>query len=118
MIAAVVIGCYAVAWLYTARWFYGRWRAKGIDHNRKDLPCLCPDTAKAIESWNEIDRVPVMMGALGLGLLWPLTLIAVPVIRFMDSAPQLSQAELRDRLTERDRRIAELEREAGIVTHT
>jgi hypothetical protein len=114
MIAGIVIGCYALAWLYTARLLYGRWRANGIDHNREHLPYVCPDTAKAIDSWNEIDRGPVMAGALALGLIWPLTLIAVPVIRFIDSAPQLSQAEMRDRLRARDRRIAELEREAGI----
>jgi hypothetical protein len=111
VIAGIVIGCYAIAWLVTARVLYGRWRAKSIDHN---VGSFSYTTKRAVASWNEIDRGPVMAGALGLALIWPLALLALPVIAFMDSAPQLSQAELRDRLAERDRRIAELEREAGI----
>jgi hypothetical protein len=114
MIVGIVLGCYAVAWLLTARPLYGRWRAKGIDAKRRDFKYLCPDTPAAIREWNSIDRGPVMIGALGLGLLWPLLPAFILVTRFLDSAPQLSQAEMRDRLAERDKRIAELEREAGI----
>jgi len=112
MIAGIVVGCYALAWLYTARALYGRWRAKGID---KDAARFGYTTESAINSWNEIERAPVMVGALGLALLWPLVPAALLAIRFLDSAPQLSRAELRDRLAERDRRIAELERENGLT---
>jgi hypothetical protein len=114
MITGIVIVCYALAWLCTARLLYGRWRASGIDKKRKDLPYVCPTTAEAIASWNDIDRAAVMIGALGLGLIWPLIPSGIFLIRWLDSAPQLSQAEMRDRLAARDRRIAELEAEAGI----
>jgi hypothetical protein len=112
MIIGIVLGCYAVAWLFTARVLYGRWRAKGVDHYT-DYPYGYA-TERAIDSWNDISRGPVMAGALTLALLWPLVPGALLVIRFMDSAPQLSQAEMRDRLAARDRRIAELERELNL----
>ena len=100
MIAAIVLGCYAVAWLLMARRLYGTWRARMKDKG----------------NWyDDIDTGPVMLGALALGLFWPLVPAVFLLIRFMDSAPQMSQAEMRDRLTERDRRIAELERAAGIT---
>jgi hypothetical protein len=111
MSAGIVLGCYAIASLITARLLYGRWRAKGIDANAANFGYT---TDSAIDSWNEIDRGPVMAGAFGLGLLWPLVPVFILLIRFMDSAPQVSQAELCDRLRERNRRIADLERELGL----
>lgn len=99
MIAGIVLGCYALVWLYVARRLYGTWRARLKDKR---------------EWYPDIDTVPVMLGALATALVWPLVPIAAALIRFMDSAPQMSQAEMRDRLAARDRRIAELEREAGI----
>ena len=98
MIAAIAV-CYAVVWLFTARRLYGTWRARMKDN----------------DSWYpDIDTGPVMLGALALALAWPLVPVLVLLVRFMQSSPVLSQAEMRDRLAERDRRIAKLEREAGI----
>lgn len=106
--------CYGLGWLVTARRLYGNWRAKGIDGYR-ERNSVSGTHARARAKWDRDNRAPVMTGALGLALIWPLIPIAVLVIRFMDSAPQLSQAEMRDRIGERDRRIAELEREAGVT---
>jgi hypothetical protein len=114
MIAGIILGCYALAWLYTARALYGRWRAKGIDRRLKDR-YLASTTAASIDAWNEIDRGSVMIGALAVALLWPLVPAFILLIRLMDGSPQLSRAEMRDRLAERDRRIAELERENGLT---
>jgi hypothetical protein len=116
--ALIVAAClmYMTAALYAARWLYGHWRARSIDK----LDCYPPTTEKAIENWNDIDRGPIMGAAVLCGLFWPLTAIIGPlgilVYRFLNSTPVLSQSELRDRLAERDKRIAQLEREAGITT--
>ena len=111
----LAIGCYVATWLYTARALYGRWRAKSIDKDLREFPLLYRTTAKAIESWNDIDRLGAMPGALALALLWPVIPAFLLVVRFMDGSPVLSQAEMRDRIAARDKRIAELEREAGIT---
>jgi hypothetical protein len=116
MITGIVLGCYAVAWLLTARLLYGKFRASSIDANIRRYPSSYPaaNMPGALEKWNNVDRPIVMGAAVGAALAWPLIPIALLVIRFLDSAPQLSQAEMRDRLNERDKRIAELERETGI----
>lgn len=98
---AVITGAsaYAIMWLFAARWLFGHWRARMKDS----------------DGWYEdIDTVPVMLGAFALALIWPLVPVLAALVRFMKSSPVLSQAEMRDRIWERDRRIAELEREAGI----
>ena len=99
VIPSVIISCYALAWLFTARRLYGTWRARLRDRN---------------DWYDDIDTAPVMLGALALALIWPLVPAFMLLARFMQNSPVLSQAEMRDRLAERDRRIAELEREAGI----
>jgi hypothetical protein len=93
------VPAYAVTWLFSARWLFGHWRASMKDNG---------------DWWDDIDNVPVMLCALAVALIWPLIPVFGALIRFMKSSPVLSQAEMRDRLGERDRRIAELEREAGI----
>jgi hypothetical protein len=99
MITWIGVPAYLTAWLFSARWLFGHWRARMIDSSNW---------------WDDIDNGPVMLGALALALIWPLIPVFGALIRFMKSSPVLSQAEMRDRLGERDRRIAELEREAGI----
>lgn len=99
MIIGIAAACYAIVWLLTARRLYGTFRARMIDQN----------------SWyDDLDTAPVMLGALALALIWPLVPLLLLLVRFMKSSPVLSQAEMRERIGERDRRIAELEREAGI----
>jgi hypothetical protein len=93
------VSAYLTAWLFSARWLFGHWRARMKDGG----------------SWyDDIDTGPIMLGALALALIWPLVPVFGALIRFMKSSPILSQAEMRARIGERDRRIAELEREAGI----
>lgn len=90
---------YAITWLFAARWLFGHWRARMKDNR---------------EWYDDIDTAPVMLGAFALALIWPLVPVFAGLIRFMKSSPVLSQAEMRERIGERDRRIAQLEREAGI----
>jgi len=94
MIAAVVIGCYAVAWLVTARLAFYAIRSDDT---------MAPDDG--FEA--------VMMGLLSViaGAFWPL---ALPVALVMWH-PRKTPAELQEQIRARDRRIAELEREAGIT---
>jgi hypothetical protein len=114
LIALAATAAYLAIWLYAARYLYGRWRAKGIDHNRREYSCLCPTTEAAVDMWNRDDRGFIMAGAFGLALIWPTIPVALAVAAFLTSTPVLSQAEMRDRLTERDRHIADLERQLGI----
>jgi hypothetical protein len=117
LIALAATAIYLMAGLYVARWFYGRWRRRGIDHRAEDR-LLYRSTAEAIDAWNDIDRPMAMAGALVASLVWPLSLVvgwlAIHAARFLNATPVLSQAEMRDRLAERDRHIADLERQLGI----
>jgi len=114
LIALAATAAYLAIWLYAARYLYGRWRARGIDYNRREFSILCPTTGAAVDRWNRDDRGFVMAGALGLALIWPVIPIALAIAAFLTSTPVLSQAEMRDRLAERDRHIADLERQLGI----
>jgi hypothetical protein len=94
-----IMAAYGAAWLYVARYLFGHWRASMKDHG----------------GWyGDIDTAPVMLGAFGLALIWPAVPVLYLLVRFVKSSPVLSQSEMRERIAERDRRIAELEREAGI----
>lgn len=92
MIAGIVAGCYAIAWLVTARCVFYAMRADEY----------APD--------DKMDAVLLGILSVFAGLLWPL---ALPVALVMWH-PRKTPAELREQLEARDRRIAELEREAGI----
>ena len=93
MITCIVIGCYAIAWLYTARRIYYVFRE-----------------ADFVDDGDLIDYAAAGFFSFFLALLWPL---ALPMTLVMWH-PRKTPAELREQLKARDRRIAELEREAGI----
>jgi hypothetical protein len=119
LIALAATAIYFITGLYVARWFYGRWRRRGIDHRMERNSSIYPRTTEnAIDWWNDIDRPFAMAGALAASLVWPLSLIvgwlAIRAARFLNATPVLSQAEMRDQLTARDRHIADLERQLGI----
>ncbi|MFC9287247.1 hypothetical protein [Streptomyces sp. NPDC057052] len=111
---------YAVADLYAARHLYGRWRARKIDKEFKRTSIIYgrrSDEERLREAhryWAETDRPFVMVGALAAATAWPLTLAALVLARWMDSAPTRASAELQADRDQMARRIAELERELGI----
>jgi len=121
MTAVIVPACllaYFASALFAARWLYGYLRARGIDANIRDYPSLHGygrDAGKAVREWNRADRPPVILVAVISGLVWPAVVPAVAagwlLVRFLNTTPILSRAEMAERATRRDRRIAELERE-------
>jgi hypothetical protein len=118
LIVAAICAAYLAVALYAARSLYGRIRAHSIDVNRDRYPLSYGTVEAAVKSWDELDRGPVMALAALCALAWPLAAVVVPLgvlaYRFMSSTPILSQSELQARVAERDKRIAELEREAGL----
>lgn len=115
LVFIAAVAAYAAAGLAAARILYGRWRAQSIDVNARNYPNLY-SPANAVATWNRIDRTGVMAGALAAAFFWPVKLpvaALIPVIiRFMNATSVLSRVEMQARIAERDRRIAELEREA------
>ena len=107
MIAGVVLGCYAVAWLLTARVLYGRWRGEltrldGFDHYCRE----CRSYSRSLASDHET-VIRVIVAA----LFWPLTLMVFLVVfRPPPTAAERAAAEKKLKA-----RIAELEREAGLT---
>jgi hypothetical protein len=102
VLAGIVLSCYAVAWLVTARVLYGRWRA----------------SPTAISSWNNdvyshrlaAANPEIAARAMLAALLWPFLLLAA-VVRFRPPPTAAERAAVEKELKAR---IAELEREAGI----
>jgi hypothetical protein len=116
MIAAIVTGCYALAWLAAARWLYGRWRGNGTgerecrkhgtaEHRRLSYQRreCCYDAAPGADGANAAI-------AMAVAVLWPLVLFTAAV-RFKPRPTAMEQQEASERLTAR---VAELESELGI----
>lgn len=119
--AVIVTGCvlaYLAVGLFAARWAFGLMRAKSIDGNMKKYPSLYRTTDKAISEWRGVDSVPAAMVAFLVLVGWPVAMLVGFAggwfWRFLSGTARLSQAEYQERLATRDRRIKELEQEAGI----
>ena len=116
MITGAILGCYALAWLFTARSLYHRWRS--IETSARDC-AQHGSPARRRASWKPpdccFDKAALTDSAaaaagIGTGLLWPAVLL-VAAIRFRPPPTAAERAEENVRLT---KRIGELEREAGI----
>jgi hypothetical protein len=94
MIAGIVTGCYAAAWLLTARLLYGRWRGEWQNYRGQySLPSY------------------VAAAVMAIAVVWPLVWCAALVMfRPPPTAAERATAEARLKA-----RVAELEREAGIT---
>jgi hypothetical protein len=120
VVAIAAAATYIVIWLTAARLLYGRWRARSLDLCAIRSPALYGgNAAYATFHWNAEKRTQVTGCALWAGLAWPLALpvvlVMVPAVaRFLATTRVLSQAETRALAAQRERHIAELEREAGI----
>ena len=95
MITGIILGCYAVAWLFTARVFYGRNRGEWVKDGH---------TTRTVAPGQ------VAAGAMALALVWPLMWCAA-LVMFRPPPTAAERAAENARLT---KRIAQLEREAGI----
>ena len=117
MITAIVPGCYALAWLLTARLLYSRWRGSGTgnrqcrQHGTAELRRLryqrvrcCYDAAPGSDGENAAC-------AMAAALIWPLVLLTAAV-RYKPRPTAMEQREAQERLTAR---VAELESELGIT---
>lgn len=120
IIVLLSVTAYLMAWLGCARLLYGHWRVRSIDSNVRRYPSLYRETDErgVPKYWIESDRAEVQVAAISAGLVWPVALPLVVILpllgRFVEGSRRLSQSEMRRRAAAQDRRIAELEREAGI----
>ena len=114
MIAGIVLGCYAVTWLLTARILFARWRGAdvgrrdchrhGSEHHRFKSDKCCYDSTSAADG-------EAAFYAITAAVAWPLVLL-VAAVRFRPPPTAAERAEAEKKLKAR---IAELEREAGLT---
>jgi hypothetical protein len=112
--ALALSGCYALAWLVTARLLYARWRGRldgrrdcnkhGRQRTRLTSARCCYDDTSTSDGEN---ATFAMLGA----LFWPVVLVTA-VVRFRPPPTVAERAEVEAKLKTR---IAELEREAGVT---
>jgi hypothetical protein len=104
MLTALIRGVYAVVWLLTTRWLYGRWRGALRPFTSSSWCDKCFGNARHVGEPETAAR------AIITGLAWPLALLVVTVVfRPPPTAAERAEAERRLRA-----RVAELERELGI----
>jgi hypothetical protein len=102
MITGIVLGCYAVAWLFTARVLYGRWR--GV---------IKPRPFQCWSCWSDLGAArdaEVAAWAIIAGALWPAALLVALVV-FRPPPTAAEQAAENAKLT---KRIGDLERELNL----
>ncbi|MUN41426.1 hypothetical protein [Actinomadura litoris] len=83
--------------------------AREVEQSCQRWPSLMNEPGK-IESW----RRTAAIAGVGLAPLWPAYLLYRVAINALVKTAPLSPTELRRQVTDRDRRIAELERELGL----
>lgn len=118
LIASAALG-HLAATLYIARHLYGRWRATDIDRNvtRRRAYSQAGLHVHLIEARNSfnVDRTYYMTGALAAAFVWPVTLAAIGIYRWLDSSPVQSATELEADRNRMAARLADLERDLGIT---
>ena len=80
-----------------------------VERQCRTLPTLAKDT-HTIERW----RRTAAHEGLFVALIWPIALTIRHLGGALAASAPLSQAELKQQIQQRDRRIADLEREVGI----
>lgn len=106
MTSGIVLGCYAVVSLITARLLYARWRGEMKALGGFELYCRkCRAYAASLASDHE-----TVLRVIIAALFWPLALLVFAVV-FRPPPTAAERAATEARLKAR---IAELEREAGL----
>jgi len=122
MIAAIILGCYAVAWLFTARLLFARWRQAEIGSRYCETHGSA--TSRRLDARYPFGTKPVKCcldqpgwadwfaasAAAAAALIWPAVILAV-AIRFRPPATAAERAAENAKLT---KRITELERELDL----
>jgi uncharacterized protein HemX len=94
---------------------YGRMRAYSIEYHMRELSYTYPRSAAGIAKWESSDSKGfTAAGAIGLALLWPISILGLGLYLWVQTTPRKSQTELQIEIKEREKRIRELEVEAGI----
>lgn len=111
LIAILSALAYTTVGLYSARHLYGQWRAREIDRWCRSYGS---ELEGAIDNFGHFDKPLYIAAALMAATFWPITLLGHMVIRFLDSTPVRSRAEMEAESQRQADRIAELECELGI----
>lgn len=116
MISLASVAGYLTSAAVAIKLIYGVMRSRSIENCVRECPNLY--RTDPIARWNREDRFFIVIGALLLGLAWPLTMavfvLATRAGRWLFGSPPLSPTESKIAHTALLKRNAELERELRI----